>query len=67
MLFPVAAHAQDAGAEAVRTVVQVERAPEGSMRRGALPVPEWAVWAGASIIILGAAVALGYRIGRSKR
>lgn len=58
--------AVDAGAPQVVST-RVVRPPEGSMRRGALPVPEWAVWVGASVVILGAALGLGYRLGRSKR
>lgn len=66
---PLAGAAQtedaDAGATVVRTIA--ERPPEGSLRRGALPVPAWAVWVAASVVVLGAALGLGYRLGRSKR
>jgi hypothetical protein len=67
-LAPVDARAQaapDAGAVEVRT--RVERPPEGSMRRGALPVPAWGVWVCGGLVVAGALAALGWRLRRSAR
>ena len=59
------AAAPDAGVARVRTTV--ERAPEGSLRRGVLAVPGWAIWVTASLVIAGAALGLAIRIGRGRR
>lgn len=55
----------DAGAVRVRTTV--ERPPEGSLRRGTVPVPSWGIWVCASVVVAGAALGLALRIGLSKR
>ncbi len=51
--------AQDGGAP--QPVVRVVRPPEGSMRRGALPAPEWAVYACSGAMIVAAAGVLVWR------
>jgi hypothetical protein len=64
---PLASHGQapDAGAPAphVRTV----RPPEGSLRRGALPVPEWVAIAAGATLAIAAAGALLLRSRSSRR
>ncbi|HJL20305.1 MAG TPA: hypothetical protein RMH99_31855 [Sandaracinaceae bacterium LLY-WYZ-13_1] len=57
--------APDAGAVVVRR--HVERPPEGSMRRGPVPVPGWAVWICGGLIVAGSAGALAWRLKRSGR
>lgn len=44
--------------------VRVERPPEGSWRRGALPVPDWVVYASGAVLVCGAAGALVWRAKR---
>ena len=62
---PAAAQEPDAGVTRVRT--RVVRPPEGSMRRGSLPVPGWLVYLGGGVVVLGAGAALAWRLGRKKR
>jgi hypothetical protein len=61
---PLASHGQDAGVHAVRA--RVERPPEGSLRRGALPVPGWVVLAGGATLAVAAAGALLLRSSRKR-
>lgn len=67
--FPAAsAHAQeDADAGKVRVRTRVVRPPEGSMRRGNLPVPSWLVYALGGLIVVGAGGVLAWRVARKKR
>lgn len=57
--------AQDAGTVTVRA--HVERAPDGSLRRGRLDVPGWVVVLGGGAIAALAAGALAYRLRRNRR
>ncbi|HEY8430910.1 MAG TPA: hypothetical protein VIL20_21170 [Sandaracinaceae bacterium] len=56
---------QDAGAPALR--VRVVRPPEGSMRRGILPVPDWAVYAAGGLLAAVAAGVLAWRTSTRRR
>ena len=60
-----AAQETDAGARSVR--IHEERPPEGSMRRGFFPAPDWAVVLAGSLVAAGAAGVLTYRLVRSRR
>ena len=65
-LAPAIAIAQpDAGAARIRT--HEERPPEGSLRRGLVGLPRWAVYALGAVIAAGAAGALAHRVARSRR
>ncbi len=63
-LFAVAAlaRAQDAGVVAPR--VRVVRPPEGSLRRGPIVAPAWAVGLGGGLVVVAAAGALAWRASR---
>ena len=62
-----AARAQDAGPERASVRTRVERAPDGSMRRGGVDVPSWVALAGGVTVALVAAGVLAARIGRRRR
>lgn len=61
------ARAQDEDAGAQRTRTRVIRPPEGSLRRGVIPSPDWAVYVGGGLIVAAAAGALAYRVGKKRR
>ncbi|MCA9611068.1 MAG: hypothetical protein KC619_35985 [Myxococcales bacterium] len=66
--MPASAAAQDEDAGAVTVEVHTERPPEGSLRRGVVPAPSWALYAGGGLLVAAAAGALGWRLyTRSKR
>jgi len=64
---PLASQAQAASAGASAPQVRTVRPPEGSLRRGALPVPEWVAIAGGSALALAAAGALILRSRSGRR
>lgn len=65
LVSPAAAQEEDAGAARTRT--RVIRPPEGSLRRGAFPVPGWVLYVGGGLVVAAAGGALAYRIRKSRR
>ncbi|MFK7988665.1 MAG: hypothetical protein AB8I08_21780 [Sandaracinaceae bacterium] len=45
---------------------EIQRAPDGSLRRGLLDVPAWVVFGTAALVTAGAATALGWRLRRKE-
>ncbi len=65
-LLPAGAAAEDEDAGAVTVTVHTERPPEGSLRRGIVPAPGWALYLGGGALVAAAATALLVRIVWSK-
>ncbi len=58
---------EDAGAPEPEVRERIVRPPEGSLRRGSFGVPEWAVYAGAGVLVAIAGGALILRLaGRAR-
>ncbi len=51
----------------VTVEVHTERPPEGTLRRGRLAAPAWAVYVGAGGLLVAAAGALAVRLRRGRR
>jgi len=66
-VLPSVAVAQETDAETRSVRIHEERPPEGSLRRGIFPVPDWAVMLAGGLVAAAAAGVLGYRVARSRR
>lgn len=67
MAIPAAGAAQEADAGRVIVEVHAERPPEGSMRRGLVPAPDWVLYVGGGLLVAVAAGALAFRLARGRR
>jgi len=67
MAIPAAGAAQEPDAGRVTVEVHTERPPEGSMRRGLVPAPDWVLYVGGALLVAAAAGALGYRLARGRK